>query len=222
MRSGLIAVVVLSSCLSYAPFALAANGPAIVDVEGKPVASDAVLVKGKPVALAAVLATTDAGAPVVWKAEPDGVVAVADAGPGRAVVTALRDWFDERPRREPTVRVTACAGATCASASFSCVPDVAGVWPTKLEVGGLFGGSEVRELVFVQRGRAVAFDPEPMNKPDARRTATLRLEGDTLRLVQKGSILTRFDGALADRDSGSGNWASSWGFSGVWTAARRK
>src|SRR5512142_748348 len=176
MRSGLLAVVVLSSCLSYAPFALAADGPIIVDAEGKPVAGDAVLVKGKPAAVSFVAAADAGPSPTVaWKSEPEGVVAITDGGAGRATVTSLRDWFDEHPGREPVVRVTACAGASCATASFACIPDVAGRWPTKLEVGGLFGGSEVRELVFVQRGRSVTFDPEPANKPDSRRTATLRI-----------------------------------------------
>lgn len=225
MRSGLRAVVVLSSCTLFAPFALAGGAGALVMAgpDGAPLSGETVIVKGRPYAVsAAAAADAGAAAPVAWKSEPSGVIAVADLGGGRAVLTALRDWFDESPGREPAARVTACAGTACVTAVFTCLPDVAGTWPTKLEVGGLFPGSEIRDLVFVQDGRTVTFDPEPANRPDVRRNATLRLEGNVLRLVKKGSILTRFDGALADRETGRGNWASSWGFSGIWTANRRR
>ncbi|HSD12991.1 MAG TPA: hypothetical protein VLC10_05515 [Patescibacteria group bacterium] len=223
MRSGLGAVAVTTWCALYSLPALA-GGLAVVDGEGRSIAADAVLVKGKSLTLAAVAPPSDAGASaptVAWKSEPEGVVAVADLGGGRASVTALRDWFDEHPGREPVARITACAGPSCATVAITCLPDVAGTWPTKLEVGGLFGGSEVRDLVFVQRGRYVTFDPEPANKPDPDRIATLRLDGNALRTVKKGNVLTRFDGALSDRETGRGNWSSSWGFSGVWTANKK-
>lgn len=211
-------LAVLSLCLCSLP-SVASAAVRITDVRGAASAS-ATVVKGRSIEFAAA-ADADAGArAIAWSALPEGVLAVADLGGGRVRVTGLRDWFDETPRREPTARLIACDGTSCASVLVTCLPDVAGRWPTLLEVGGLLGGSETRNLVFVQDGRSITFDPEPANPADPARIATLRLEGATLRLVRRGTVLTRFDGALSDLGHGSGNWASSWGFSGTWRATR--
>ncbi len=105
-----------------AVFSARPGGLAVVDGDGRPVAADAVLVKGKSLTLAAMAPPPQAGVPappVAWKSEPEGVVAIADLGGGRASVTALRDWFDEQPGREPVARVTACAGPSCATVAIT-------------------------------------------------------------------------------------------------------
>lgn len=76
-------------------------------------------------------------------------------------------------------------------------------------------------MVVVQRGRYITFDPEPANKPDPDRVATLRLDGNGLRTVKKGNVFTRFDGALSDRETGRGNWSSSWDSAGSGRRTRR-
>lgn len=203
--------------------ARAEAGIRITDAGGVSVASGAVIVKGRPATFVAVQDPPPAGGtnpPVTWTVQPPaGVLAIADQGGGRVRVTGLRDWFDESPRREPTARLVACDGVSCVSTLLTIVPDVAGTWPTRLDT---WLGGETRDLVFVQNGRFIVFDPEPATRSDPTpRLATLRLDGGTLRLVRRGTILTRFEGSLTDRTHGTGEWSSSAGFSGTWRAAKR-
>jgi hypothetical protein len=193
--------------------------PAIFDTNGAPAPAAAVLVKGKSLEFTAKAAQADGGvfAPIAWTTEPAGVVSVETSGDGKVRITALRDWFDESPGREPSARVTACAGTACTAIAVTCLPDVGGSWPTRL-LETFFNATEDRNLVFVQDGRIIRFDPEPAGQPDPERITTLRIEGSMLRLVKRGNVLTRFDGELTNRGEGKGNWASKWGFSGTWTA----
>lgn len=223
MKNKLIFGVAVVSILAVPPAHAAPAPVRIIDARGTAV-SDIVLVKGRSLMLAAESSSHDGGAPtqVTWSSQPEGIVELKAEGGGRVRVTALHDWFDEKPGKEPTAVIVACIGSICTSVLATCLPDVAGTWPTKLVVGGLFGGSEIRNLVFVQNGRFVTFDPEPANRPDPDRIATLRLDGNVLRLVKRGNVLTRFDGTLEDRVTGKGNWSSSWGFSGTWTANKNR
>jgi hypothetical protein len=168
------------------------------------------LVKGKSVIL-------DANAEnPVWTAEPAGVVRIEPLERGRARITALRDWFDEEPRKEPKAALKACVGAACRSFEIICLIDADGRWSADL-VGkwlGIFDHSEHRDLRFVQNGREIAFEPDP-GKP-----AKLRLEGNRVRLTDGGEVLNVFDGSFSDRQNAGGKFASKPGFSGQWKAKR--
>lgn len=159
--------------------------------------------------------------PVEWHAAPDGILQVAPGANGAVTVTPLRDAFDDPQHREPVARLQACTPTMCAAVTITVVPDMTGRWPTTLDVEGLLiPHSEDRNLVFVQNGRDVTFDPEPGPTADPARMATIRIEGDRLRLVRNGSIMTVFDGRLTSRTTASGRWSSSRGYHGSWRASK--
>ena len=191
----------------------------ITDADGDP-ATAMVVPKGVPVEFVA--RATDAEGtpiPVEWRTEPAGVLRIEPGTNGRVTVTPLRDVFDDPRRHEPTARVQACTPTLCAAITITVVPDIAGRWPTTLDVEGLIiAHSERRNLVFNQRGRDVTFDPEPTEPADPARLATIRIEGTRLRLVRTGTIMTVFDGRLNSRTSANGRWASSRGYHGSWRA----
>ncbi len=211
MKNSLVLIVVTISflCCALSAKAQSPGGATLVDEKGRPVQDGTVLVKGKSIVLAAKVAPSDGGVParITWSSAPAGAVDLKDDGNGRVRATALRDWFDEMPRREPTARVIACVNTVCVSALITCLPEVTGRWPTRL-LEGFFGATEDRNLVFVQDGRTITFDQEPFNLPDPGRIATLRLEGASLRMVNSGNVITRFDGTLTSRSAGNGNWAT--------------
>ncbi len=156
---------------------------------------------GKP-ATGEIRWSTDNAAAVDVQPSPDG-----------AQVKALRDVFDEPSRREPIAHVTACVGAACAVIPVLCAVDVVGHWNTHLNFLLLIiPHTEERNLVFRQEGRIVRFLVDGEEQ-------VIVLDGTRIRLL-KGSVLTKFDGALTDRGRASGSFSSRQGFSGDWTAIR--
>ena len=190
---------------------------------GNPVASS-VVPNGVAARFSAVATDAEGNPiPVEWRAAPDAILRVEAGENGRVTATPLRDAFDDPQRREPVVRLQACTPTLCAAVTITVVPDLVGRWPTTLDVEGLLiPHSERRALVFVQNGRDVTFDPEPTEAAAAApaRMATIRIEGDRLRLVRNGTIMTVFEGRLSSRTSASGRWSSSRGYHGSWRASR--
>jgi len=189
----------------------------LLSADGSSIPAAIVLEKGKTVKLMAAANTDGAPVPVMWSSSQDATVSVTQDAPGRATLTALRDWFDEQPGREPTAIISACAESTCAQIAVTCVVSLSGTWDAVLD--GMWRGvlphSEDRVLVFVQRGREITFDAEPG------KTATLRLDGNTIAVSKKGSILTVFSGIIWSRTASEGQFASVYGFTGKWTGKRR-
>lgn len=200
-------------CMMCALAAAADGGtsalPRLSSPDGREV-RDIVLLKGRTVDI-----VSDQAA--VWSSLPEGVLEIKDVGNGRVQVTALRDWFDETPSREPTAKVRACVGENCVGFNVTCLIDANGTWNSRMAGKwlGIFDHSEDRVLKFVQNGRNIDFEPDP-GKP-----CKLRLEGNRVRLVSGGGVLKVFSGMLNDRRSGGGSFDSVPGFSGKWTAIRQ-
>ncbi|HTK05349.1 MAG TPA: hypothetical protein VL500_07210 [Candidatus Eisenbacteria bacterium] len=221
-RLALLAAVLLCSSAGDA-IAQTGGSLRINGASGQQVGSS-VVPKGVPARYTAV-AVDGAGnpIPVEWHSAPEGVLQVAPGAYGAVTVTPLRDAFDDPQHREPVARLQACTPTMCAAVTITVVPDLTGRWPTTLDVEGLLiPHSENRNLVFVQNGREVTFDPEPTEAAAAApaRMATIRIDGDRLRLVRNGSIMTVFEGRLTSRTTASGRWSSSRGYHGSWSASK--
>jgi hypothetical protein len=142
--------------------------------------------------------------------------------PGQVRITAVRDWFDETPNREPQATVTTCVGETCTAYLVTCLVDASGHWKLSL-VGkwlGIIDHSEERAPLFVQNGRDVSFEDRPKDARPPYKVIRLRLNGASLYLKDGGGALKMFSGKLRDRGSGEGKFDSMPGFSGTWTAKR--
>ncbi|HTM68633.1 MAG TPA: hypothetical protein VL426_05010 [Candidatus Binatia bacterium] len=221
-KLALLAAALLCTSAGDAAAQTSGGSLRINGASGAPVGSS-IVPNGVPARYTAVAVDGNGRAiPVEWHSAPEGVLQVAPGANGAVTVTPLRDAFDDPQHREPVARLQACTPTMCAAVTITVVPDLTGHWPTTLDVEGLLiPHSEDRSLVFVQNGRDVTFDPEPGTPADPARMATIRIEGDRLRLVHNGSIMTVFEGRLTSRTAANGRWASSRGYHGSWHAAKR-